>query len=61
MMEGGFTLRKWTANNDELKYIISLSEKEICDETEVNTSDTENKVLGISWDVERDALFFFSV
>ena len=47
MMEGGFTLRKWTANSDELKEKISLSEKEIYQETEENTSDTENKVLGI--------------
>ena len=57
MREGGFLLRKWNSNNDELKEKILRSESELGGEAEpVKLS--ENKVLGVKWNSSDDNLIF---
>ena len=73
MKEGGFTLRKWKTNDEELAKEIAQREGEsekkeqkttgdpsYAQETlgAQSTADGKGKVLGIAWDNERDTLEF---
>ena len=59
MLEGGFDLRKWMCNDEELQQKILKSESEIYHETE-NFVKPEMNVLGVSWRPREDE-FVFSV
>ena len=56
MKEGGFVLKKWTTNNDELRKKIHTAEKEIFGEEDEKIE--IDKVLGTNWCVSNDKLFF---
>ena len=70
MLEGGFKLRKWKTNADELSLKISDRENESpllnednmeIDPAKTNPaseSDSTNKVLGLVWDKSADSLLF---
>ncbi|XP_057297885.1 uncharacterized protein LOC130628870 [Hydractinia symbiolongicarpus] len=56
MKEGGFNLRKWATNNNELQTFIDKIENV---NSEPNSDKTVNpKVLGIEWDIDRDILVY---
>ena len=62
--EGGFTLRKWESNNEELRKFISEKKppEDSCDVTYVEdslgTSKKYRKVLGLSWDTFSDEFVY---
>ena len=56
LMKGGFVLKKWTTNNDELRKKIHTAEKEIFGEEDEKIE--IDKVLGTNWCVSNDKLFF---
>ena len=69
MKEGGFTLRKWKTNDSVLAGIISQGEVKVIAENEENSyvketlgvedhSNGSAKVLGITWDNQKDLLEF---
>ena len=55
MKEGGFIVRKWLSNCQELSKTIKAYEQEYFNEDSV---EEYNKVLGISWTAENDMLSF---
>ena len=57
MLEGGFVLRKWNSNDDDLKNMISKSERDVYGLTD-HVIKSENKVLGIKWSSSNDSLIF---
>ena len=57
MLEGGFVLRKWNSNDDDLKNMISKSERDVYGQTD-HVIKSENKVLGIKWSSSNDSLIF---
>ena len=57
MLEGGFVLKKWNSNDDDLKNMISKSEKDVYGQTD-HVIKSENKVLGIKWSSSNDSLIF---
>ena len=50
MLQGGFNLRSWTSNNQNLR---ELAEKE-----NVLDTDKETKILGMRWNVNKDELSY---
>ena len=57
MLEGGFVLRKWNSNDDDLKNMISKSERDVYGLTD-HVIKSENKVLGIKLSSSNDSLIF---
>ena len=65
MAEGGFNLRKWVSNDqDVIKDINALEQlegtstkKTPMNSSTVNESKTKTKILGINWDNESDVFY----
>ena len=55
MLEGGFLLRKWNSNSQELMDTINNHER--CDVTSTERKKI-CKVLGVTWDTVTDELIF---
>ena len=58
MKSGGFQLRKWMSNSEEVFKFINEKEKAGIDPNGDGTASNIQKVLGLSWDVKSDEFVF---
>ena len=60
MKEGGFQMRKWKTNSEEVLRSLELEKNDNCDETlaeqSLGVSEQQSKVLRIQWNPAEDKL-----